>query len=432
MGGVNVYDRKKDIFINVFTQSPDKLSNYFGSCLEAKNGHLYFLFGGQLININPDAFFRQENHEHILQLDELNVNDKAIDLKSMMDLQYFQNKIYCRFGLLEFTEPEKVTYAYWLEGFDQSWIDLGNKPELNFNALPPGHYKLHIKANDVAGRSVKHQLLIPFDIHDPFWKTWWFNILITFLALLSIWKIIQWRDKNIRLVEAGKIKMQQQQTTMLSIQAQLAEAQLAALRSQMNPHFIFNALNSIKKFVVANEALEAEKYLGKFSKLIRIILDNSQTEMVSIEREINLLGLYLDLEKLRFGEKLNYRILYDERINWSELKIPSMLIQPFVENAMLHGIMHLSIPGQLTLQMLLHKNSVEIQIEDNGVGRAKAELYKSKLSESHQSLAIQIISKRLHALKETHQTEGEIEIYDLTNENNEASGTKVIIQIPLN
>jgi sensor histidine kinase YesM len=218
---------------------------------------------------------------------------------------------------------------------------------------------------------------------------------------------------------------------LADINQQLSEVQLAALRSQMNPHFIFNALNSIKKFVIANEPGNAEKYLGKFSKLIRLILDNSQTGMVSVEKELQLLKLYLDLEQLRFGNKLKYSIDVDEKIEPFNILIPSMIVQPFVENAMLHGIMHREDGGQVSIEFIGHNSWLEIIIEDNGVGRENSARYKSDSAEPHHSIGIEVTTKRLLALKKNEATPAGIDIVDLKNEHAEGIGTKVIISIPI-
>ena len=226
-------------------------------------------------------------------------------------------------------------------------------------------------------------------------------------------------------------KVTQQKTALAQVNQQLAEVQLAALRSQMNPHFIFNALNSIKKFVIANEAANAEKYLGKFSKLIRTILDNSQGGMVTVDKEIKLLNLYLELEQLRFGKKLTYTITADENIDGREIKIPSMIVQPFVENSMLHGIMHLENNGKIDIHFIMHEDWLEITIADNGVGRKEAASFKNAHGEPHHSMGISVTEKRLQALKKEDSTPSGVEIIDLENDLGEGCGTKVIISIPI-
>jgi ligand-binding sensor domain-containing protein/putative methionine-R-sulfoxide reductase with GAF domain/anti-sigma regulatory factor (Ser/Thr protein kinase) len=235
---------------------------------------------------------------------------------------------------------------------------------------------------------------------------------------------------KIKSIESDQ-RLRQQKAQLADVNDQLAEVQLAALRGQMNPHFIFNALNSIKKFVIANEPANAEKYLGKFSKLIRSILDNSRSGMVTVEKELQLLKLYLDLEQLRFGTKLTYSITMDENIQPGDIEIPSMIIQPFVENAMLHGIMHREDGGKVDINFILHKDWLEIIIEDNGVGREKSAAYKSENAEPHHSIGIQVATKRLEALKKNEDTPAGINIIDVRDESGDGCGTKVIISIPI-
>ena len=236
---------------------------------------------------------------------------------------------------------------------------------------------------------------------------------------------------KIKSIESDQ-RLRQQKAQLADVNDQLAEVQLAALRGQMNPHFIFNALNSIKKFVIANEPANAEKYLGKFSKLIRAILENSRSGMVTVEKELQLLKLYLDLEQLRFGTKLTYTINVDENLRISDIELPSMIVQPFVENAMLHGIMHREDGGKVHIHFILHSDWLEITIEDNGVGRLKSAAYKSENTEPHQSIGIQVATKRLEALKKNDTTPAGINIIDLFDDAGEGCGTKVVVAIPVN
>ena len=246
-------------------------------------------------------------------------------------------------------------------------------------------------------------------------------------ALTTIATLVASKIKSIE----SEQRLRHQKAELADINQQLAEVQLAALRSQMNPHFIFNALNSIKKFVIANEPGNAEKYLGKFAKLIRLILDNSRSGMVTVEKELQLLKLYLDLEQLRFGIRLTYSITVDENIQTSDIEIPSMIVQPFVENAMLHGIMHREDGGKVDIHFRLHNDWLEIIIEDNGVGRAKSAAYRSDDAAPHHSIGIQVAAKRLEALKRNEASPAGITIIDLQTDQGEGLGTKVMIAIPI-
>jgi len=235
---------------------------------------------------------------------------------------------------------------------------------------------------------------------------------------------------------AGKIKaieadqqLRKQKEEIDNISKQLIELQLAALRSQMNPHFIFNALNSIKKFVLSNDVENADIYLGKFSRLIRSILNNTRESNISLEKEIEMLSLYLELEKLRFGKKLNYCIHLDPSLNEGTVFIPTMIVQPFVENAMLHGIMHKESDGEINISFKDHESYLEINVKDNGVGRKAAAQMNGNKTAAYTSLGIEVTSARLMSLNTDSRIPSGVEIVDL-EQNGTASGTLVKIFVP--
>jgi two-component system, LytTR family, sensor kinase len=232
---------------------------------------------------------------------------------------------------------------------------------------------------------------------------------------------------KIKSIEAEQ-ELRKQKTELDNISRQLTEMQLAALRSQMNPHFIFNALNSIKKFVLTNEAENADKYLGKFSKLIRSILDNSLEADISLQKEIEMLKLYLELEKLRFGDKLNFHIYVDPGLAEGCIHIPGMIVQPFVENAICHGIMHKESAGEVVVSFYDHQEYLEINVIDDGVGRKTAAALNDG-KKDHISLGIKMIEKRLETLKADPEIPSGIEIIDLEESRN-SPGTLVKIMVP--
>ncbi|HEY5462478.1 MAG TPA: histidine kinase [Hanamia sp.] len=234
---------------------------------------------------------------------------------------------------------------------------------------------------------------------------------------------------KIKSIEA-EIQLRNQKAQLDSVSKQLTEVQLAALRSQMNPHFIFNALNSIKKFVLCNDAENADKYLGKFSKLIRSILNNSRSGTISLQKEIEMLTLYLSLEKLRFGEKLSYQIQADPSLVEANVLLPTMIVQPFVENAILHGIMHKESHGEILISFKDHEHYYEINIKDDGVGRKLAAELRTANKDGYTSLGIEVTNKRLVALKRVPEIPAGIEIIDLKNQDESIAGTLVKIFVP--
>lgn len=247
--------------------------------------------------------------------------------------------------------------------------------------------------------------------------------------LQSITIIANLMAAKIKSIEADRL-LRKQKAELDNISKQLIEVQLASLRSQMNPHFIFNALNSIKKFILENDVENADKYLGKFSRLIRSILDNSRSGTISVQKEIEMLTLYLGLEKLRFGKKLSYHIHVDPSLMEGNVLLPTMIVQPFVENSIKHGIMHKETNGEILISFNDHEKYIEINIKDDGVGRKIAGELKSITKKMYTSLGIDITTERLVALKTDPGIPAGIEIIDLEDNEGNSKGTLVEIFVP--
>jgi tetratricopeptide (TPR) repeat protein len=211
----------------------------------------------------------------------------------------------------------------------------------------------------------------------------------------------------------------------------VAEVQMQALRAQMNPHFIFNCLNSINRYIVKSDSTSASGYLTKFSKLIRSILDNSAAEMVSLDAEQQMLQLYAEMESMRFPNRFTYEISSDRDLDPEGVFIPPMLVQPYVENAIWHGLMHKEHSGHLTVRFSNVGNSMlQVIIEDNGVGREKAAELKSKNALAHKSHGMQITGDRLRIVSQRFKSSTSLKIDDLSDETGAATGTRVTILIP--
>lgn len=217
-----------------------------------------------------------------------------------------------------------------------------------------------------------------------------------------------------------------------AFQKKLAETEMTALRAQMNPHFIFNCLNSIKLYTLENDPETASGYLTTFSRLIRLVLDNSRSEKVTLENEIETLRLYIELEVMRFKDKVGFAIAIDGEIDTPYIEVPPLLLQPYVENAIWHGLMHKERGGNVTISIsqpvshLLH-----VEIIDDGVGRQMAAMYKSKSIARQKSAGIQMTSDRLQVINELYGIKASVSITDLRDSAGHACGTKVIIEIPI-
>jgi LytS/YehU family sensor histidine kinase len=202
-----------------------------------------------------------------------------------------------------------------------------------------------------------------------------------------------------------------------------------ALRAQMNPHFIFNCLSSINRFILKNETEAASDYLTKFSRLIRMVLANSNKPFISLEDELDMLKLYLDMERLRFKNTFDYSLNLTNSIDTGNVFIPPMLLQPFAENAIWHGLMHKQGPGKLEIALSLEDKILTCIISDNGVGRSKAAIYKSKSVEKQKSMGMQMTKDRLALLNHDIHEDTFLNVEDITDQDGNVSGTRVILKM---
>ena len=219
------------------------------------------------------------------------------------------------------------------------------------------------------------------------------------------------------------------QLQKLQNERRITDMEMMALRSQMNPHFIFNCLNSINRFVLRNDTESASNYLTKFSKLMRMVLENSKQVLIPLGEEVKCLELYIQMEQFRCKNSFTYYVKYHDGVNTEEAMIPPLLLQPFVENAIWHGVNPKEGDGKIGIEFFQKEEALYCVIKDNGIGRKKASELKSQLSQHHKSMGLQITKERLAILEEEHTNESPVEIEDLFDENEQAAGTKVTIRI---
>jgi len=356
----------------------------------------------------------------------LNIDSAYSDLKSL-NLSYKQNFFSFEFAALNYDHPEKNQYACQLTAFDKKMVQLGTNRVISYTNVPPGNYRLKVKAsnNDNVWNETGYELELV--ITPPFWATWWFRTIVIILFIGGVFLFFKLRENRIK-------KEQARQT---AINKQIAEIRMIALRAQMNPHFIFNSLNSIQHFITIREKEEALSYLSKFSKLIRKILENSRENTVSISNELQLLELYIQLEQLRFNNKFDYHIAVDEKIDTENIEIPPLLIQPYIENAILHGLINKNSKGDLWLSLEKNNGLLICKIEDNGIGRERAQEIEQKKISKHKSLGIKVTNERISTLSALLDYKMEVVIEDLfetktaLEEAPQPAGTRVTISIPV-
>jgi hypothetical protein len=339
---------------------------------------------------------------------------KKINLRQGDDYIQFE------FALPYYSQPGKNQYAVKLIGLDTTWRLLHHNSLFKLNRPPPGQYEFRIKAAPAQGQWLPEELAVDIMVKQAIYQRPWFQAVLPVVILLLSYLASLWNIERIK-------KQQEQQT---HINKRFAELELQALQSQMNPHFVFNALGAIQYFIQKNDAEAADSYLAKFAKLMRLFLESSKNKYIPLSEEIKLLSLYVELEQMRYENKFEVEMTVDKNIDVHSRELPSILIQPFVENAINHGLFHKKEKGLLTIEFAEDDQGMLIcTIKDDGVGRSKASLMKQLSNRTHKSRGMQIVRERLEVLQHVDEISIILTVDDHFPEK-ENSGTIVKIKIP--
>ncbi len=351
--------------------------------------------------------------------------NRATGLPENLDLKHNQNHLTFHFTGISHSNPDKVNYRFILENFDNDWSPVSKSSTATYSNLPPGTYTFKVIANNKYGNWSETPSEISFIISPPFWMTWWFYLLSAIATALISVGIYNWRMSVIRRKMLTKRVIQKSKMLVL---------EQKALNASMNRHFIFNALNSIQYYINKEDKKSANNYLTNFAKLIRKNLDDAQSSLISLSDELERLELYLSLENMRFKNKFDYEINVDKDLDPSVIKIPSMLLQPFVENSIWHGILPMDKKGIVSINIVKGENEeLKLQIEDNGIGVDTSIRRKANQRKDHTSKGTQITRGRIELMKKMSKKKITIEGPDeIKDEHNVTSGTKVEITLPIN
>jgi len=348
------------------------------------------------------------------------VNDSSVSMHTNMQLPYNKNNVSFIIDALAF---KKITqrgtfFKYMLDGLE-SEFKTATGTTISYNNLPPGNYRFIAKTFYDSNTEDISPAEFSFIIKPAFWQTWWGILLIVLVGAAIVYTFVLWRIKKIKLIEKERTAINQT----------IAEYRFTALKAQMDPHFIFNSINIIQNLILEKDKTEAYNSLGKFSRLIRMVLNQSDSVFATIEEELALINLYVELNQLR----VDYPFIFISEIQQGILSciVPSLIIQPFIENALWHGILPLkgSKKGLILLKIFKEDNILVMQVKDNGIGRKTSSLNKSSLP--HISKGIELIKERLKAYQAMNDNcLAELNIFDL-EENGESAGTMVEIKIAL-
>lgn len=335
------------------------------------------------------------------------------------DWDYSGNTVEIDFTGISFACSKMLTYSYMLKGAGNEWKTV-RQPRLLFSNLSPGAYTLYVKALLPDGTESVTPAQFSFRIHPPFWMSSWFITGVILSAGILLYLLFRARLATVRKQAQEKFRLHER---MVDLEQQASSA-------MMHPHFIFNALNSIQNYISKNEQQAAHRYLSRFSKLIRLTLENAYKKRVGLDEELERLELYLDLEKSRYQGQFDYSIAIGPDLTAHDISIPSLIIQPFVENAIWHGIIPAERHGHISISVSAHgPDHIRITIMDDGVGIDSA-TKQEKDSDAHRSLGIDLTRERMELLGESTGKKASITITDRSRMTPPATGTCVEMIIP--
>ena len=414
--GLSKFDPLKETFQNFSVEDGLQENSFSRAHTRLASGELIFGGANGFNMFHPDSItFRQDYLKAVIQnfrvFDQLRLPDLCEI--SFIELPYDENFFSFEFATPGHIQPEGVAYAYQLKPLEHTWHRTGAKNRrATYTSVPPGSYTFEVGILEQDGNEPLGITSVAIRIRPPIWKTWWFYML-EILVILSL------------IALAFKIREKQ-----LKLRSRTLELKQKLLRSQMNPHFIFNSLFAIQNYIYEQKADQAGRYLSEFAHLIRLILNNSREEYISLEKEIETIKLYLDLQLLRFNQAFQYTLTVDPEIDAELTAVPPMLAQPFIENALEHGLRHQGGKGQIWISFSLKQEMILFEVKDDGIGMTRSKELKHGNQHKYKSLALEITRERIDLLNRDLHQKIRFEISDRASEGNNEQGTKVKFSIP--
>jgi|GEM_PF-1940278 len=405
---------------------------FWESCkfeLDPQTGSIWIGNSEGLIRIEPE----KENSsitipiihvEQVIMRNILHPRNKA-DIRlfrpledSIYSIPFALNDVQIQLNAVLLSGAEELEYWYKIQGIKDDWVLAPINGIIELNNLAPGEYRLLVSAFNRSNKTFSKEKGLLLHVERPFWMSGWFYFLIINCFLGLVYAFFKWRVHQ---------ALKKQNAAMI-VNKQLSESRYLAFQARMNPHFIFNSLNSIQYFITQNDKKSSLTYLSKFARLLRQVLDNTKAIKVPLNEEMDMLKNYLEMEFMRFDGHFTYSFELDDALKDCQYEIPGMLLQPFVENAIVHGLLHLK-SGEGSLQIKLKKEGdfILCTIIDNGVGRENANQINARRKPNHKSHGLEIASNRLKLLMENIPIEELIRVSDPET----GSGTVVKIKLPI-
>lgn len=380
------------------------------------NDEFVYIVASAGITIIDRKKYRPDAYQPPIYISGLSIMKKDTIISDNYKLSYNHNFIVISYTGISFRDGGNLHFKYRLKGLNDEWI-YTNNTDVEYAFLPRGNYQFEVLAINTQGEESPVAATLQFVVLPPFWKRLWFILLVILVLATPLYFFIAHRLRVIK-------KEHQLQNDLNWYRQQ-------ALTRQMDPHFVFNTLNSIQSYIIKNDRMASSQYLSKFARLMRLILNNSQNQAIPLVDEIAALNLYMELESLRFQHKFEYSIQTDASVDTENSYIPALIIQPFIENAIWHGIMGLKSVGIIKVTFTRSERHLLCTVQDNGIGREKSKQMKSQDDIVRKSLGISLVESRLNLLNDYYGVEMYINFTDLYNDDGTAAGTRVSINLPI-
>jgi hypothetical protein len=386
--------------------------------LKAVENRLWFTDGVKLYTVNSDFENTLNNKTVDLYIKNIRLNGEEVvgdhlkaSTSSILRVDLWVNR---------FNSSDRYRYFYKLDN-DKEWQSLPDKTNsIVINGFESGKRTLFVQAEDIYTNEESAIKKVILEVESPYYIQWWFYVLLL-LCVSGIIVLI------FSIIDNYKKHKWQRKLSLVQNEKKMAQLQLENLRSQMNPHFLFNALNSLQDHIISNEKKEASKFLVKFSRLVRMYLEHSQHSKITLKQEVDALTLYLFLENKRFNGQLKSCIEIDPSLNQLTTLVPSLFIQPYIENALLHGLLHKEGLMELSVSFKLSEQLLTCEIIDNGIGRKEAAMINDQ--KNHKPFATRANSSRVELINAQESSNMSVLITDLTNDKDKILGTKVTITL---
>lgn len=451
--GLYLGDRELKVFRKFdFADNIQGLVFNANACFRASNDLVFFSGINGINYLHPEKISMQDRPLSVsIRSLRINDNDSTQGIQPGQHRVFLYSENTLGFDVVApyFNNAGKVQYRYRLAGVSGQWVNLSGGTRIRLANLAPGTYQLEVAASTNGETWYPAPQALIFTILPPFWHTWPFRAGMLLVFGLLLWSLIRFRENRLKKRQAEQLEVEKLKNTALQYQVALAqteearqralleaidnqrkaaEAKLQSMRLQMNPHFLFNALNSIQQMTMSGKGDSAALYLSKFSRLLRMILTHSDLEELSLREEIEMLRLYLDLESLRFDGTFEYEIVSETGLDLDEYRVPPLLIQPFVENAIWHGLLHKE--GQRMLRIsfsVIGDDVLECAVEDNGVGRDAARRHNRH--GHHTGKGMSVGAERIRLLNQQNNERNTLKIIDLYKRGGAPAGTRVVIRL---